>query len=142
MSTQAETQTEIQQMHETYVRCTGQQITLDWSRELQWLAVWNKGIRAPDIELVVAHMRRKSKAQQPVRSFTFRNFVGNAEALEEDIAEAKAANRVQRVHPGKSAVLQASGRPAAPEPPPARSVGEIVTSEKFLAGLDELKKDL
>lgn len=133
---------DIQAMHATYVRCTGQQIALNWSRELQWLEVWNLGIRAPDIELVVAHMRRKAAAQRPVRSFAFRTFVGNPEALEEDIAEAKAQNRVQRVHPGKAAVLQASGRPAAPEPPPSRSVGEIVTSEKFLAGLDELKKDL
>lgn len=133
---------EIASMHEAYVRGTGLQIALDMQRELVWGSVYQRGIRTADIVLVIEHMKRKAKAQQPVRSFTFRNLIGNVDYLEEDIAEAKAANRVNRPHANKASVLQATGRPAAPVPPPSRSAGEIVSSDKFLAGLDELKRNL
>ena len=133
---------EIASMHQAYVRGTGLQIALDMQRELVWGSVYQRGIRTADIVLVIEHMKRKAKAQQPVRSFTFRNLIGNVDYLEEDIAEAKAANRVSRPHPNKASVLQATGRTAAPVPPPSRSAGEIVSSDKFLAGLDELKRNL
>ena len=133
---------DIEAMHAAYVRGTGLDVRMDMAREIAWYEVWRRGIRAQDIDLVIAHMKRKAKAQRTVRSFTFRNFVGNADYLEEDILEAKAANRIPRPHPGRAAVLQATGRPAAPEPPPSKSVGEILSNEQILSGLAKLKEEL
>ena len=131
---------EIAAMHQAYVRGTGLQIALDMQRELVWGMVHQRGIRTADIVLVIEHMKRKAKAQQPVRSFTFRNLIGNVDYLEEDIAEAKAAARVKQPHANRASVLQATGREAAPVPPPSRSAGEIVGSTNFLAKLEEFKK--
>lgn len=140
MSTQAIQ--DIKAMHEVYVRMTGLNVPLDMGRELQWHVVWMQGVRPDDIRLVIDHMKRKAKAQKPHRSFTFRSFVGNADYLVEDIAEAKAANRTSKVHPNRAGVLRATGRPAAPEPPPSRPVGEILTNDQILSGLAQLKEEL
>lgn len=135
-------QQDIQAMHAAYVRGTGLDVPLDAAREMAWWEAWRRGLRAADISLVIGHMRQKMKRQQPVRSFAFRKFVGDADYLEEDVIEARAAARIRRPDPARADVLQASGREPAATPPPARSAAEIVSSERFQQELQRLKEEL
>lgn len=133
---------DIAAMHAAYVQGTGLQIPLDSARELTWYEVWRRGIRADDIRLVITHMKRRAKAQQSVRSFVFRRFVGDADFLEEDIAEARRDARTPRPPRDRAAVLQASGRPPAPEPPTSRPAGEILSQSTILAEMERLRKEI
>lgn len=90
--------------------------------------------------MVIEWMHQRRKKQLAVRSFVFRRFVGDVDYLEEDIATAKSEARIRRPHANRAAVLQATGRPPAAEPPPSRSAGEIVASSTFLSKLEEFKK--
>ncbi|MBN8246222.1 MAG: hypothetical protein J0L84_02120 [Verrucomicrobia bacterium] len=124
-------------MHAAYCRESGMTGILDPSRERMWFEVYKRGIRAPDVVDLIRWMKWKQKNQKPCRSLTFRNFVGSADFMEEDLAElrsrrrsapAKAAQETDR-----ASVLRSSGRPAAPEPPPGRPAAAVMTS--FFDGL-------
>ncbi len=139
---QTKAQAAIAELHAAYVRATGFDLRLDAHREMQWFEVWRRGIRACDITALVQDNRRRAKRGDNVRSLVFRNFVGNPDYLEEDLAELRARNRVAPVNPRRAEVLQATGRPAAPEPPPARPVGDVITGDRMVAELERLKEEL
>jgi len=136
-------QTEIAAMHEAYCRESGMRLPLDAAREIQWWEPYRRGIRAADIADLIRWMRWKKKNDQPCRSLVFRNFVGNPDFMEEDLAEHRSRRRAA---PSKAAqeserasVLRSSGRPAAPEPPagrPAATVLDAALSDDF----EELKR--
>lgn len=136
-------QVEIAALHLAYCQGTGMALPLDAAREMQWYEVWRRGIRAQDVRELIRLMKWKKRNDQPVRSLTFRNFVGNADYLEEDIAEMRArqrsAPREQTEKSDRAAVLKASGRASAPEPPQGRPVGAVL-DEALSADFDALKR--
>jgi len=128
---------DIRALHSAYQSATGFDIALDFQRESQWYEAWKRGIRAQDITALIGLMRWKAKHDQPVRSLKFRTFVGNADYLEEDVQEMRARKRVVLPNAAKATVLQATGRPVAPEPPKAKSVADLLSlSDDF----DALKR--
>ena len=138
----AQAANEIAAMHAAYCRATGFQITLDITRERQWFEVWKRGIRVADVALLVGHLRDGIKRQERNPGcLKFRNFVGNADYLEEDLQEARARARVVRPNPARASVLQASGRPAAPEPPPARPAGAVIDGSEIARRLAQFRKE-
>jgi hypothetical protein len=130
-------QRDIREMHAAYVAGSGIQITLDYAREEAWFHVWRRGVRAKDITDLIADNRRKVRLGIPARSLLFRNFVGSADFLEEDLAELRARDRVPKRDPAKVSVLRATGRPAAPEPPQGKPVGEVISGEEMARRLKE-----
>ncbi|MFO1461236.1 MAG: hypothetical protein U1G08_17770 [Verrucomicrobiota bacterium] len=142
------TQIEIEAMHAAYCSASGMPLAFDRAREMQWFEVYRRGIRAADITALIRWMIWKKKNDQPVRSLVFRNFVGNPDFLEEDLAELRARQRSRRAEKAtqtdRAAVLRASGRPAAPEPPagrPAAAVLEQALSDTTLCeDFEELKR--
>lgn len=130
---------DIRALHAAYVRASGLDVELTMTRLATWEPLWAKGVTPADVVLVVAHVKGKARRQLPARQLTFRTFIGMSEAFEEDLAEARAANRVRRPEPGRAEVLQATGRPAAATPqgngrvdaapvPPAPTVGQVMLS--------------
>jgi len=143
MSTDA--QRAIAEMHEAYCRESGMRLPLDAAREMQWWEPYRRGIRAADVVDLIRWMRWKKKHDQPCRSLVFRNFVGNPDYMEEDLAElrsrrrsapAKAAQETDR-----ASVLRSSGRPAAPEPPPGRTAAAVMDTALSDA-FDKLKQQI
>lgn len=133
-----EAQTDIRALHDAYCRSTGMQIPLDMAREQAWFWVWKRGIRAADIILLVAFLRRQIAAEKRNPGcLKFRNLVGNPDYLEEDLAEARAIARRPVKDQGRADVLQASGRPSAAEPPPARHAGAILPPDEVSRRLRE-----
>jgi hypothetical protein len=133
-------QQDIRAMHDAYVAGTGLQVTLDFAREEAWWHVWKRGIRAKDITDLIAENRRRVRFGIPARSLTFRNFVGSPDFLEEDLAELRARERTPKRDPAKAAVLRATGRPEAPEPPQGKPVGEVLSGEEMARRLAEWRK--
>lgn len=120
---------DIELLHAAYVRATGFSLPLDMAREQMWWEVLRRGITPSDIELVVRRIRDGIRRQERnPGALKFRNFVGNADYLEEDVAEARSIARRTVVDPGRASVLQASGRPPATPPPPARRAGDVIRS--------------
>ena len=140
-------QIEIKALHAAYCEGTGMQLPLDMAREMAWWEVYRRGIRAGDVRELIRFMKWKQKNQMPCRSLVFRNFVGNPDFMEEDLAELRARSRSapdrQANRSERAAVLQSSGRPAAPEPPPAKTVAQILEDQKALdADFEDLKRRL
>lgn len=133
---------DLREMHGAYQRGTGLELPLTWANRFSWEALWKEGVRAADVALVIAHLRRKAARQLPVRGFRFSSFIGHTEHFLEDLAEARAHARVRRPDRGRAEVLVASGREPGPAPGPARSAGEIISAERFQAELERLKGEL
>ena len=134
---------DIPAMHAAYCQAARIQLPLDPAREISWYEVWRRGIRASDVTLLVNHLHAEIRAQRRnPGALKFRNFVGNADYLEEDLAELRARARVPKPNPARAAVLQATGRPAAPEPPPARSAGQVLSSGRVLEEIEKFKQEL
>lgn len=137
---------EVRALHAAYVRASGLEVELTMQRLMMWEPLWAKGVTPADVVLAIAHVRGKARRQLPARQLTFRTFIGTAEAFEEDLAEARAANRVRRPEPGRAAVLQQSGRPAAAELPPSRTaaaiLGKMLSGEEIAEGLRKLREEL
>lgn len=148
MHAKTPTQIEIEAMHAAYCSASGMPLPFDRAREMQWFEVYRRGIRAADITALIRWMKWKKSVDQPVRSLVFRNFVGNPDYLEEDLAELRARQRSRKAERAtetdRTAVLRASGRPAATEPPagrPAAAVLDQALSDKALcADFEELKR--
>ncbi|MCW5558173.1 MAG: hypothetical protein KIT22_10130 [Verrucomicrobiae bacterium] len=143
MTTQA--QQAIREMHEAYCRESGMRLPLDAAREMQWWEPYRRGIRAADVTDLIRWMKWKKQHDQPCRSLTFRNFVGNPDYMEEDLAElrsrrrgaqARAAHQMER-----ASVLRASGRPGAPEPPPGRPAAAVLDTA-LSDDFEELKRKI
>lgn len=138
-------QTEIAALHAAYCAASGIQLPLDAAREMQWYEVWRRGIRAADVTAVIRFMKWKKQNDRPVRSLTFRNFVGNPDYLEEDIAELRARQRATPARAqettDRASVLRASGRPAAAPPPEARPAAAVLDAA-LSADFDELKRQI
>lgn len=136
---------EIQAMHAIYCRLTGFQLSLDMAREHAWFEVRRRGVGPAELGVLIGHLQRQIKAgNRNPGCLKFRNLVGNPDYLEEDLAEAKAQARRPRVDPGRASVLQATHRPAAAEPPPARPAGAVMPPEEvqrhLKAALEEARK--
>jgi hypothetical protein len=137
-------QVEIEALHAAYCAGTGFDLPLDSAREMQWWEVYRRGIRAGDIAALIRYMKWKKGKDLPVRSLLFRSFVANPDYLEEDLAELRArqrsapARQAQRTE--RAAVLQASGREAAPAPPAAKTAAQILEEQRLLdADFEALK---
>lgn len=133
-------QHDIREMHSAYCAGTGFALALDFAREMVWFEVWRRGIRAADVRDLIAENRRRTKLGIPARSLLFRNFAGSPDFMEEDLAELRAQKRVPRRDPARAAVLRATGRPEAPEPPQGRPVGAVLSGEEMARRLKEWRK--
>lgn len=134
-------------MHEAYCQASGFVLPLDAAREMQWFEVWRRGIRASDIASLIGYMKWKKRKERPVRSIVFRNFVGNPDYLEEDVAEMRARQRstpMQRQErTERAAVLRTSGREPVQAPPAAKTAEQILEEQRLLnADFEEFKRKL
>lgn len=138
--------TDIESMHAAYVRGTGLDLPLTMQSIFTWERLWAEGVRAADVALVIGHLRRRAKAEKSARGFRFSTFIGRTDLFVEDLAEARAANRVQRPDPSRTEALAATGRPATAPLPPSRTaaaiIEKIITREEFAAELARLKEEL
>jgi hypothetical protein len=133
---------EIIDLHKAWQQETGQNLPLDMQRQNLW-GQWAVAIRpmcdpgqplANAVRALVRYRRKKYKEARHicVSTLAFRYFVGNTDYAQEDLAEAKAAQRERagKSKPGLAAVCQATGRPipseSVKESRPARPAGEIL----------------
>jgi hypothetical protein len=134
---------EINSVHALYCQLTGMPIRLDMAREHEWFEWLKRGFTQRDLRDLVAHLRQEIRAgRRNPGCLKFRNLVVNLDYFEEDLAEARARSRVQKVDPGRSDVLRATGRPAGPPPKPARSTAEIMAGEEAFKAFLKLKDNL
>lgn len=130
---------DIPSLHRLYANLTGFDLRLDMAREQTWYQWTRFGFTADDLRLVIVHLRSEIKrGNRNAGALKFHNLIGQPDYFEEDLALARAGQRVAQAAPppNRAAVLRASGRPAAPPPPDPRSAAQI------LAGLKELKAKL
>jgi len=141
----------LRRLHDTWCRVTGVPVPWSFSRECSW-GRWLQDVApaiadsewpqtTPERLLDTALRRRirvaKSKPDLLSALIRFERVTGNPDACIEDWA-VEMADRKRRLCPaGKAGVLRATGRPSAPEPPPARIASEIIES-----GLDAMRKAL
>ncbi|MEI6723951.1 MAG: hypothetical protein WCO67_24580, partial [Betaproteobacteria bacterium] len=65
---------DIEAMHAAYVRGTGLDLPLTMQNIFTWERLWAEGVRAGEVALVIAHLRRRAKADKAVRGFRFSTF--------------------------------------------------------------------
>lgn len=141
----------IQGLHALYVQLTGFEIRLDAGRENDWFLWLKFGFSEDDLKVMVYHLRKGIQAgTRQLAALKFRNLIGQPDYFEEDLAEAKARMRVPKVDAAREGVLKASGRPgaahagtermAAPEPPAARPVSDVI--KKQFEEFQKLKGEL
>lgn len=144
---------DIRALHAAYVQGSGLPIELTMQRRFTWEPLWAKGVTAGDVAVVIGHLKKKLRARRPARQLTFRTFIGDVEAFEEDLAEARAEARVQRPAPGRLTVLAGTGRPgdAIPQPngrlaaPPPASVSAaevLLSSAQISAALRKYREEM
>ncbi len=123
----------IERLHALYVQLTGLAIPLDMQRETIWFEWQRRGHGEQELRDVVAHLRRGIREQRRnPGALKFRNLIGQPDYFEEDLAEARAAQRAFRARPqgDKRSVLKTAGRDTSPKGA-AKSAAEIVAGEGF-----------
>ena len=126
-------------LHAAYGQLTGLNLRLDMARERQWFDWLARGFTEADLRAVIAHIQRGIRSgDRRQGALKFSNLIGMPDYFEEDLAMARKVQRPPPPRPSAplAAALRATGRPAAPPLPPAK------TSAEILAGYAALKKAL
>ena len=136
-----------QSLHDLYCRATGIHLPWSFARQYAWddwahsiatdiaNSEW-PGASPLDVLRVVIEWRKKVCSKPEIRRawLAFARVTRRPDECIEDYAAAQAERRPKpQYSQGKADVLRATGRPSAPEPPPARPSKELV--EKFLGDL-------
>ena len=126
-------------LHALYIRLTGLDIRLDMARERDWFEWQRRGFTPDDLQLVIRHLQRGIReGKRNPGALKFSNLITMADRFEEDLAEARAAQRARRAtaaqRTDRASVLRSTGRPAESAPAQgARSVEELIAEMRKAA---------
>ncbi len=99
----------VEKLHAVYARSTGFELRLDYARIRAWHDFIQAGLGEADLALVVGYLRRKIAAgDRNPGALKFSNLIVQLDRFEEDLALARAENRIRT-----------RGAEAAPRPLPA-----------------------
>ena len=128
---------QIKELHEAYVAATGLEIRYNMDVERVWFAWWKEGWSVDDLRLTIHYVRKLYEKEQRIvtASLRLRKLIGDTLWFAEHLAEARAVARVKSVamNPGKAEVMRATNRPAEPEHPPGRTIGEVLEAMRKAA---------
>jgi hypothetical protein len=133
----------IKPLHEAYVSSTGLSLEYTPSRRFAWerwmFRKWNK----EDLFVVVRHLKTKIRNGQKWPScLSFNRLIGDEDAFEEQLAEARALARTPKPHPARQEV-KSNGKLVKLTPEtPARSAADILAADKAFAAFRDLRKSL
>lgn len=110
------------------------------------MGIWRNflalGFTVKDLEIVVAHLKRKLSGQRLLSAMKLRWLVRDTESFGEELAEARALARVPRQDPARLAVLRATGRETVKVPDNVRTPAQILAGENALKELLKLRDTL
>ena len=126
-------------LHDEYNRLTGLDIPYSMSKHYGWEQWIVHGYTQSDLAPVVNYIRRRIKERRREKeSLLFRNLIQNYDNFGEDLAMAKAENRVpQRTE--RDRVLAAVGRPSVLDREPV-TPGQVMAGDKALEQFREWRK--
>jgi len=134
----------IRRLHSDYQDATGLMVTLTMDKVMSWRHWMAMGWNKDDLILVVRMLHRKIEDRpRLLRSMRFEWFIGNRERFDEDLAEARALDRVPKVCASKASVLRATGRPAQQFfADTVKSAEDVMRADAALAAFIKLKESL
>jgi len=144
--------TRIEDLHDAYVRLTGQAVERTMFRESQWAAWLSFRRESPftvsDLVAVISHLKREiHRGNRKPGSLRFGSLVGNPDWFEEDLELVRSVSRARPVPERVVRVPQVDGSaterrlPGDPAADSARRVGEVLASPAFKEFLN-LKENL
>lgn len=136
---------QIKKLHAAYCTLTGFRISLDMMREGVWFEWLRKGFTQEDLQLVVRHLRKGiNDGQRNAGALKFSNLIGQVDHFEEDLAMARAGQKVAKAagDPNRAAVLQQTGRGPAAKATEARAVGDVLKGDAAFKDFVKLKEEL
>ena len=114
------------------------------TKQYAWEAWLTHRWEAPELKLVIAHLKRKiARGQKWESALAFRNLIEDPEKFAEALSEAVAHSRQHKLNPNKASVLRATGREERSVPIPiARSAGDVLRGDEALAALLKCRDSL
>lgn len=132
----------INSLHQSFVQLTGRQETLTMQKIFTWENWLINHWTAEDLKLVVEHIKAGiKKGRRNVAALKFHNLIGNTEAFDGDLSEAKALKRVPIPDKGRVEVLKATHREREMPKNTTKHVSEVINTN-WKADLDALKQQL
>ena len=132
-----------QELHSLYCKLAGRDLPMSMGNLFAW-EKFSLRFTGDDLRVVMKYIQKLAGEHKPHRSLIFRSLISGPESLDyfaEDLAEAKALGRVEKVDGNKAEVLRATGRAVKVEKR-VRSVGEILASEHAFEQFRSLKDRL
>jgi hypothetical protein len=124
--TAPESNNAVESLHAIYVRMTALEVVLNMPRIAAWEKWKAQGWTDSDLCLVIGAIKKGIKKQERrPAALKFRNLVEDISHFEEQLAEARAKERVVTVPKERAVVLRATGRDDRPPTQPFRPVSEV-----------------
>jgi len=131
------TQDEIKHLHDDYCRLSGLTVPLTMQRIMAWEQWGVHNFTKEDLRLVIKALQAKIfQHRKTITCLKFSTLIQNTEWFSEDLAEAKALNRVRRPDPERQKVLAATCRVVdKPNENPTMTAAQIMEQHSAMAKL-------
>jgi hypothetical protein len=112
-------------------------------RVLAWDAFTKRGFTNDDLRLVCKNLSKQvNKGKRSMGCMSFHRLIVDLDSFEELLAEFRALQRKPIFGWGKRDVLEATGRPAEPDPPQAKPAKDVIKGLGIAQKLRDFKDKL